>query len=241
MQVASGPPPGTHAFDRHLSPLSNALGKYADPKTARAGRHPSSTCRICAGLLSVLAVVAVTLKFFRFCYDLGGRGDLSRRLAGREPAPEEDLDLSTIIEMCLDMEEEISVGPQTAAVPPEGQWERHSSWQLLTPYQQSQQTIPAVPSSAEWGSFQQSEGGQFFEPTPISLVQGDYDQGWPHSVEEAHQMPLEGPSELWQGSSVLPPYSGSPFTTANEGSTSTAPPWPTSAPSQFQNLGLGRC
>ena len=122
IQVASAPSPSTHVSESCLAALGKTVGKAAHPTKVATGLQPCSTRRICAGFFSVLAVVAITLNFFRICYGLRGQGNLSRRLAGREPPEKEDPVLSAILDMCLDMEEEVSGCPQTLAVRPERGW-----------------------------------------------------------------------------------------------------------------------
>ncbi|CDJ60319.1 hypothetical protein, conserved [Eimeria maxima] len=69
-----------------------------------------------AALLPVLVFVAISLYHFRLCRGWARRGNVPRLLADNWQPLVEDLTLSAILDMCLDMEEEVGnplVSPQT--------------------------------------------------------------------------------------------------------------------------------
>ncbi|CDI82081.1 hypothetical protein, conserved [Eimeria acervulina] len=216
------------------------MDKGVYPAMGTTSRHSCSTRRMCVGLISVLAVVAITLNYFSICYGWRGRATLSRRLATREPGEEKDPVLSAILDMCLDMEEEMGGCDQTVAAPSEGMWGPHPSSQLLPAYQQVHQEIQATPFSSAMGPFQQPASAQFLQHRWPSALQAKYDARGPFGVDHALTFSLEGPSTSWQGSSMLPLNSGSPLTTANEESPPTEYSWPWITSSPFQNPGLDR-
>ncbi|CDJ60026.1 hypothetical protein EMWEY_00059750, partial [Eimeria maxima] len=155
-------------------------------------------------LQPVHQVVAVTLQVFRICYGVRSGVSLPRRLAGRQPAADEDPVLSAILDMCLDMEEEVGGCPQARPVPQEELSGPHSSWQLLPSLQQEQPTRSAIPSSSTWGSLQGPPGEVSLQQIPPPVLQKNYHGGWPVADEIARALPLGGPSIYWQHSSMLP-------------------------------------
>ncbi|CDJ47150.1 hypothetical protein, conserved [Eimeria brunetti] len=232
LQVSPPPPPSTQGLERPLAPLGRTEGKRADRIKAAIRRQSFSTRPLRVGLLSFLAVVALTINYFRICYGMRKGGNAGRRLAERESRSGEDPILSTILEMCLDMEEESHGCPQTTTTTQGGHWEPHP---LQPPHQQGQQEIPAVPSTSGWEAFQQYSNEEFLHPQRPPDMWGSYHQGWSHNVET----PLEGPSTSWQGSSMLPPFSTSVSTMASDGSTTAGPPWPMSSTLPSQGMGQG--
>ncbi|CDJ68919.1 hypothetical protein, conserved [Eimeria necatrix] len=69
-------------------------------------------------LLSVLAAVAITLGCFRALYGWAGNRPAPRQLAASFPRTNDDPELSAILDMCLDMEEERGSSTQVGMVPP---------------------------------------------------------------------------------------------------------------------------
>ncbi|CDJ37552.1 hypothetical protein, conserved [Eimeria tenella] len=93
-------------------------------------------------ILCMLAVVALTVSFFRICYEWRGHKDV-RRLSSKFPRGEKDPELSQILDMCLDMEEDNqNVSPTLAPVSqtqPIGRQPPRSTLQ----HQHSQQSPPS--------------------------------------------------------------------------------------------------
>ncbi|CDI86990.1 hypothetical protein, conserved [Eimeria praecox] len=134
-----------HTLRTCLSPLDSPGGRQAVPLAVKTGWKPCGTRQICTVLLSVLAVVAVTLNCFRISYGLRDRSNLSRRLAGREPTGEDDPKLWEILKACWGVEDEAG-----GAHLPQAELEPNTSWQSMQPHQE-QQAISISPSLLPWG------------------------------------------------------------------------------------------
>ncbi|CDJ66395.1 hypothetical protein ENH_00019600 [Eimeria necatrix] len=112
-------------------------------------------------VLCMLGVVALTVSFFRICYEWRGRKDV-RRLSSKFPVGESDPELSNILDMCLDMEEaNQNVSPTPEPVPqtqPIGDEPSRSTLQ----HQHSQHSLP---------NDSMPEDEYFIPQTPTSFLQ----------------------------------------------------------------------